>query len=586
MTLLKLEALLTVLALVVAFTAPTLGGQWFEKCERIFVRIAQCRGLSVLLVLFSALGLRAAFLPLLPIPEPVVHDEFGYLLAADTYSHGRLTNPTHPMWVHFETFSVLQKPTYQCFAQPAQGMVLALGKAVFGHPFWGVWLSMGVMCAAITWMLQGWLPPGWALLGGVLAILRYGVFGYWANSYWGGATGAIGGALVLGALPRIKASQHVDDALLMGLGLALLANSRPYEGFIFSLPIAIALFLWMIGRNRPQIQVSLRHVILPLALILSLTLAGMGYYQWRVTGSPFRMPYQIERETYAVAPYMLWQHVRPEPMYHHAVIKKMYAEEDLAGFQTSRSLVGLITKGVVAWIFFLGPVLTLPGLTLVFALPRDFSFRHVDRSTAFLLLVFSSLAVGSALETYYSPHYSAPATGLILVLLLLAIRQLPQSGAPGLFLVRAIPLVCILSFAARAVAAPLHIPLSEFYEFAWYQKGAPSFGREVIQNELQHAPGNHLVLVRYKPEHRAFNEWVYNDADIDHSKVVWAREMDPAENEKLKDYFENRHVWLLEADDKPPLLSADSTDFSTNHHSAKIASQNSNGGSYRCCASK
>src|SRR5205814_1422114 len=164
-------------------------------------------------------------------------------------------------------------------------MVLGLGKVLLGHPFWGVWLSCGLMCAAITWMLQGWLAPEWALLGGFLAIARYGVFGYWANSYWGGALAAIGGALVLGALPRIKNSRRLRYALLLGLGLAILANARPYEGVVFSLPVAIALFAWILGKNRPAFSVSLRKIILPLTLVLSLTAVGLGYYFWRVTGN-------------------------------------------------------------------------------------------------------------------------------------------------------------------------------------------------------------------------------------------------------------------------------------------------------------
>jgi hypothetical protein len=54
---------------------------------------------------------------------------------------------------------------------------------------------------------------------------------------------------------------------------------------------------------------------------------------------------------------------------------------------------------------------------------------------------------------------------------------------------------------------------------------------------------------------------VYNDADIDHSRVVWARDMDSAENQQLLDYFKDRKGWLLEADEEPPRLSADPTNL-------------------------
>jgi hypothetical protein len=554
---LVIESILVLLALVGAFTFPSLGSGWFEKLERQFNHFARRRTFSVVAVGLLAVALRAALLPILPIPEPIVHDEFGYLLAADTFAHGRLTNPTHPMWVHFETFSIIQKPTYQCFAQPAQGLILALGQVIAGHPFWGVWLSAGLMCSAICWMLQGWLPPGWALLGGLLAIMRYGTFTYWADSYWGGAMGAIGGALVLGALPRIKHSPRVRNALLLGLGLAILATSRPFEGMVLSLPVAAALLVWIAGKQRPPLRIALHSVVLPLFLVLAALGAGISYYCWRVTGNPFELPYQVERQQYAVAPYMLWQPLRPEPVYHTDVVRRLYAHDEIWAYETCRTLMGAIAKLIRTWKFYLGPALTLPFLTLTLVLPFGFSWGQIRKKTRFLIVSLGITLSGLETETFYSPHYLSPSAAVILALVLLAMRCMYQwqwrGMRSGLFLTRAIPVICLGLFVLRAVHGPL--AGDEFFANAWYQRRPKTFGRAAMLKELNQMPGKQLVVVRYKPDHGAFEEWVYNERDVDAAKVVWARELAPSENDQLLKYFGDRRVWLLEGDEKPPRLT-------------------------------
>jgi hypothetical protein len=575
---LEIDIGLSILAVLLAFTLPKLGSRQFEAIERSFGRLAKRRALSVLVVCLSALALRAAVLPILPIPHPLFQDEFAYLLGADTFAHGRLTNPTPAMWPHFESLMIILRPTYASKYPPAQSFSLAAGQVLFGHPFWGVWLSLGLMCGAICWMLQPWVGEGWALLGGFLAVARISAFSYWGDSYWGGAVAALGGALVLGALPRLKQDHRVRNALLMGLGLAILANSRPYEGLVFSLPVAVALFAWMLGKHGPTISVSLRQIILPLCLLLGLTTAAMGYYNWRVTGNPLRLPYQVAQAQYDPAPYFLWQSEKPLPEYRHAEMKEWEAEIQYRAHEGMESPIGLaveeLEKAIPIWLFFIGPLFTMLIVVTFSTLRYGFSLNALSAPSKFLLLVLGLSLAAIVPETHFYPHYVAALTCVFFALVLLVMRHLRSwqwRGKPtGLFLVRSVPVVTLALLLLRVSASPLHLQMSKLGLWTpWFSTGrwTSTTGRRDILSELQRKPGRQLVLVRYSPGlydlslHRGEMwppsgvwEWVYNGSNIDNEKVVWAQDMGPAQNEELIHYFRNADVWLLYADQQPPQL--------------------------------
>ena len=556
LSLMLLEGGLTLIALAVPFALPNLGNSLFFRIERPLGRLARSRRIAVLTVGLAAFLLRLAILPFCPVPLPFIPDDFSFLLAGNTFALGRLTNPTPPMWIHFESIHITMQPTYMSMYFPAVGLALAAGKVLLGSPWLAILVTSALMCAAICWMLQAWLPAEWALLGGILAILRIGLFSYWVNTYSaGGAMAALGGALVLGSLPRLTRTPRLQYALLLAVGIVILATTRPYEGVLLCIPSAVYLGHWLLkGNNRPAPTPLLRLAVLPIALLIA---AGswMAYYDYRAFGSPATLPYSVDRATYAVAPYYVWQSPRPAPTYRHESLRYFYEHNELDSYAKIHSLAGFLPQTLIKVIrsfkFYAGFAL----------LPPLFMIRRVfhDRRVRFLVLCVLVLCAGMVIEIFLIPHYLAPFAAAFYAIGLQAMRHLrvwkPGGNPAGRAMVRLIVSICVILSGLRLSAGPLHLALPEWpasnWTDTWY--GPDHFGTERarVASDLEKRPGPQLVIVRYSPRHNPLNEWVYNAPDIDTSKVVWAREMDAAHNLELMHYYATRTVWLVEPDSLP-----------------------------------
>ncbi|MFZ0419553.1 MAG: hypothetical protein WAM04_15745 [Candidatus Sulfotelmatobacter sp.] len=516
----------------------------FLRLERAAARLARRKRLSVVVVGLSVIAVRVALIPIIGVPQPYNHDEFSYLLAADTFAHGRLTNPTHPMWIHFESFHIIQKPTYMSMYPPAEGLVLAAGQ-LLGHPWIGQLLVTALMCSALCWMLQAWLPPAWAFFGAALAVVRLGILSYWMNGYWSASIVALAGALVLGAWPRLRKHLRVRDSLLMALGLVILANSRPYEGLLFAIPIAFAMLFWLLGKHHPAFAQSASRVIVPIFCSLLVGAIATGYYYYRVTGSPFRMAYQVNYATYGWTPYFLWQ-TPAHAVYRHQVMSDFY-HLDFRDYERQLTVAGYLqssaTRAYSWWQFYLGPLLTLPLL----AFPWVIHHKKMRLPLAICVVMIAGFTV----QTWNSPHYFSPATGALYILLVQCMRQLWHwrrgSSVVAPALVRAIPLLACAMILLRVTAAAVHVQIEQ----AW-PRG--NLERARILHQLQSLPGKQLVIVAYGPYHDLAGEWVYNDADIDAAKVVWAHDMGDARNAELLSYFNGRSIWRVNDDASPPRL--------------------------------
>lgn len=512
-----------------ALVAPRFGNPLCERIESWGARFAVRKRACVIGIACAAILLRLSFLPLIPVPVPEVHDEFCYLLAADTFAHGRLANPPHPLWVFFETFHVNQQPTYMAKYPPAQGTVLALGQ-LLGNPWIGVLLSMGLLCGTVVWALQGWLPPRWALLAGVLCVLKLAISSYWVNSYWGGSVAGIGGALVVGAMPRILRFARGRDAIILAIGVSILANSRPFEGAIFGLPVAVYLVA-KITRKNLGLQPVLRMVS-AVGIVIVLCLAFMAYYNRRVTGSALLFPYSLNDKTYLSTPSLAWQQLEPPKRYLNSQFDNYYNDGYMRkAWRTQRAntlphAARVIAHNAISILhFYLWPELALPALALI-------PFVR-DRKSRFFIVQGAICFVGYLLVTWWLlPHYSAPLTAGIFALVVQGARHIRQwsfGGRPiGIALTRAMVL------AAMALC-----PFNLYWVNHW-----PSMrDRATIAASLEALPGKQLVLVHYPVDNWPDGEWVYNSADIDHSKIVWAREIPGRDIAAVLKYFSDRQVW-------------------------------------------
>ena len=491
-------------------------------------------GAAILLTLAAAGG----------FPEPNVHDEFSYLLAGDTLASGRLANPPHPLWEFFETIHVISQPSYASKYQPGQALFLALGQAVFGHPYFGVVISNALLFAALGWMLQVWLSPAWGALGTALAVVSLAGGHYFGISYWGGAPAALGGALLLGACRRMERDHRWRYGWLAGAAVVLLFWTRPFEGGLLSLAMAAGAAVWLRQQPRAIRGACLRRAGAPLAAVVLAGLACQFAYNRAVTGSGWVLPYMHASRQYHVVPVLWTSDVAPPKTYRDDALHAQYAVwerlmyTELTGMPAPQRLAYLAQR-----------LLDAVNATVPVALwlPLAFLFLR-DRRMRFLLLAALGGGAALCLETWMYPHYIAPWLPLVLLLsfsVLRGLRSVRWRARPaGAYLLAALLAISFGTALARAA--------TEVHYFLHPVRMSVGRERARIAGHLRERGGRHVVVVRYAPEHDVAREWVYNSADIDGAPVVWARDRGARENERLIRYFAGRRFWLFQPEADPP----------------------------------
>lgn len=532
--------------LIVGLLCATPIGRWGFRIAAVpFSAVARRPAWAVTAIFLLSLGLNSGLSLLVGLPDPVIHDEFSYLLAADTFAHGRLTNPTHPFWQHFESFHIFHQPTYMSKYPPGQGLALALGIVTFGHPIAGAWFATAAACAALCWMLYAWVPPKWALLGGLLAASNPLILS-WSQNYWGGSVALLGAAVFTGAFRRVFEKPSITQGILLGLGMTIFANSRPYEGAVFSILMGVPLAAWGFSQLRRGNVANVARVASGAAGILLLGAAWLGYYNYRVAGHPLRLAYTIHDSQYCITPHFLFQSLRPAPEYRHKEFVWFHTVNEAKYWHEQRTLRGwaaqALTEAHYTLVLFTQPWQWMLGLSYIM-LPLLLWRDPWMRLAVGIILMFIALALWPVTWPAYE-FYAAPVGGLLLVALIRCMQAAWHSR------------IWNVPWGAIVLRAAIGLGLLAPYRVCvgmqnWRRMNQNWFApkRAQFEGRLEADGRKHLVIVRYGPNHSALWEWVYNRADIDSAPVVWARDMGPEKNRQLLDYFKDREVWLLTVDD-------------------------------------
>ena len=488
----------------------------------------------------AVVALRLALLPVLPVPYPLVTDEFSHLLLADTLAHGRLANPTPRFWQHFESLHIIQQPHYASNYFPGQALFLAAGQVALHSPWAGVLAGCGCFLLALYWALRGWMPARWALFGVLLAALRFSVASYWINAYHGGFVPAAGGALILGAYARLQRRASVRGGVALGLGLAILALTRPFEGVAYATP-PLAMLAW---QYRARMSALLR-IAAPALLLTGAALAGLGVYLKAVTGSPFVTAYQISQRTYGWPMALVW--TKPPRIQNRHVEMANYYDYEVGEHEKVSNPIDFNEYFTLRiqeyWRFFLGPVLTIPL----------FMLGSVWRRRKMLFAGLAGAFAAILLEGAASPHYLAPATAVMIAILVECCRHLQ---AARIRILPLLPAVMLLVLALRIGAEQAGLPYTQKLNFqTWCCRVEGNQNKPRIMADLAKTPGNHLAFVKAKTNPSNLFQWIYNAADIDGSRLVWARDLGDAENAQLAASMAGRRIWMVDPNVEPARLT-------------------------------
>jgi hypothetical protein len=474
------------------------------------------------------------------IPAPFINDEASHLVNADAFSHGRIAGPGHALPEFFEASFELLNPVHAAMYPPGQGFFLALGKIFLGHPFYGVVLGMALFSACFYWMMRSVTDNDSATIYALFITALFGAGNYWSRSYYGSCVFSAGICLTFGAYLYCLKQNRLVKQWQFSAGCMLMFFTRPYEGGVLFLAI-ISCYIFDIVKSHIHLTGS-RRFFTVLLILATASVCFQGYYNYRVTGHPLKMPYSVYFKDYRKVPIFWFQDFKkPErkavnPTFKNITLGEMYQYKPSRHHDNIEKLYYFGKKfwGILNeysyWMIII-PIFFMAG---------------TDRYVRRMLFIIAICVTGSAIVTWNLSHYIATSTLTILTLtfyMLFKLEEKLKDSLKG----KAIYILKIIM-----ITLVYYVFFSNVIQTgkAWlYQSGNFRINYYDVMGYFERAPGLQLVFSQYAPDTTVSESAFRNLSDIDAQKTVFANDLGYEKNKQLMGYYEsigqNRKPWVL-----------------------------------------
>lgn len=496
--------------------------------------------------------------------HPVISDELAYQFQSQTFINGRVTNQTPASPEHFESQGLLVEPTFSSKYPPLLAAGMALGEKFFGNEHLLGQLGLALSCCLIFLILIEFFSLPLSFSVSLIATLNSFYIFEFANSYRPASLSLLAACLVYyGCLRSLKMAQsgaipsfrsELGYGLIIGLGLGMLALSRPFIGALtFCVSVALYFYsLWIRG---------IRSWIIPFLSVILLCGSVQLFINSQVTHNIWKHPHSFVSDKYYMNPgFNFLSKDEPRDYRGNRFLERYYREYEKEIFERQTSFSGYIYEYFVEKIhkylmfhttYYLLPFLLIGFVFLILATIKEKSLRLLFLSQSIMGYFVASLFVVAHL--YF---YTVTITPIFFLLIAWGVSEVLKFGedvvgkrAPVRVFVSIFILFAVTQLNMRGFA----FAASRTTRGVYYKR---NFEKALL---IAHPNKKLVIFSKFDESHSIYDNWIYSDPNLNETQILWVTDLGKERNQKFLGHYPERLGLCARFSNSSPVIDPQKT---------------------------